>query len=29
MTTDVGLTQISLTQLNRQFPKKPYLTQES
>jgi len=29
MTTGVGLTQISLTQLNRQTPKTPYLAQES
>jgi len=27
--TAVGLTQISLTQLNRQTPKTPYLAQES
>ena len=29
MATGVGLTQISLTQLNRQTPKTPYLAQES
>jgi len=28
MATGVGLTQISLTQLNRQTPKTPYLAQE-
>jgi len=29
MATGVGLTQFSLTQLNRQTPKTPYLAQES
>jgi len=29
MATGVGLTQISLTQINRQTPETPYLAQES